>query len=172
LHRAYRAAGIRAAYRACYAPGLDLRRQAARTDLAVGPELYAEVAQGDHVFEDLLVGECALRDPGCRAGLLAAWRRFRPDVVQLEQPYLWASVRDLLATEGLPRPKVIYSSQNVEWDMKPAIYAARLSPDKAHAASAKVRALEEDLVRRADLVVAASEADARRWPPWTGALMG
>lgn len=90
-----------------------------------------------------------LLEPGVPAFDAARARlmRIAPDVLHFEQPWLLPLLEAL--TAGLPRrPAVVYGAQNIESVLMPARFH-----DETHA-------LEQAAVRRADLVVAVSAADA------------
>lgn len=90
----------------------------------------------------------------------ARLREIRPEVLFFEQPWLFPLLEALV--EGLPggdEIRIVYGSQNVE---------SVLVPERHRA---ETRALEEAMVRRADLVVAVSAADAEvlaGWRPASG----
>lgn len=110
-------------------------------------------------FVDLQTGACLAVEPRAFSAFAAWLERLRPDVIQLEQPWLWPALRRWLATRpaDAPRPRLVYSSQNIEWHLKrDEVDAAR--PVQAQAI-AEVEALERELARTADLVVACTEAD-------------
>jgi glycosyltransferase involved in cell wall biosynthesis len=156
---AYRRAGIDARYAAVLDPAAFPETRPGPTDFVVGPRARRAAAAQPYL-PDLLHGELFDLDHECRAPLVAFWNRFAPDLVQLEQSYLWPGVRRFFADGAVRRVPVVYSSQNHEAAMKAGIYARVLAPDIAADAAARVREAEADLVRSADLVVAVSTADA------------
>ena len=98
-----------------------------------------------------------LLEPGVRAfdEARARLKEIGPDVLFFEQPWLFPLLDALL--EVLPDPdrvRVVYGSQNVESVLVPERYRA------------ETRALEEAMVRRADLVIAVSAADAGVLAGW------
>src|SRR5205807_1737159 len=122
------------------------------SDIAVGPTVRAAI-QEQPCLEDVAIGARFVEDRDCLEKFLRAWRQVDPDVLELEGPYLWASVRELIAAGTMPRPRIIYSSQNVESELKASIYEAALPRVEQADAVSRVRELEEDLVRTADLIV-------------------
>ncbi|WP_165491256.1 glycosyltransferase [Lichenihabitans psoromatis] len=80
----------------------------------------------------------------------------KPDVLWIEQPYLWPYQKKHLARWGDPR--VVYSSHNVEWLVRQDIQADR-SRMRQHVVS-RVKRTELDFVRAADLVVAVTHEEA------------
>jgi glycosyltransferase involved in cell wall biosynthesis len=161
LRSAYRAAGLEAEYLAVYHPGAFSPATVGRHDIPIGPVTRARIARSPYL-EDVFAGESLLHDQECRERFLSFWRRFRPDVVAFEHPYLWASLRRLIEDGALPRCPVIYSSQNVESDMKAEIYAHTLPPAERRPAAEKVRQVEDDLARHCDVLVAVHHHDAER----------
>jgi glycosyltransferase involved in cell wall biosynthesis len=161
IRAAYRAAGIETEYLAVYNPVGYPPVTAARQDIPAGPATLARIATSPWL-EDLFVGECLLHDADCRERFLKFYRAFRPDVVALEQPYLWSSLGTFLKDGSLPWPRIVHSSQNVESVMKADIYARVLPTGKAETAAAKVREVEDDLTRNCDVLVAVTDSDAQR----------
>lgn len=108
----------------------------------------------------------------CLAGEETAYRTFRdcvdrfaPDAIALEQPWLWPAVRRYLderSAAGAPLPRLVYSSQNIEWKLKRDERRANEAPCASHAAEVrKVEALEIELAARAEMIVACTEEEAR-----------
>lgn len=161
-----RCAAIRARYREA---GLEVHSLAAMHEHAHrnerGPNDIALPASwpGWHAelprFVDLQSGACLAAEPRAWSAFAAWLERLQPDLIQLEQPWLWPAVRRWLATRptGATRPRLVYSSQNVEWCLKRDEVDAKL-PAQAQAI-AEVRTLECELVRAADLIVACTDAD-------------
>jgi glycosyltransferase involved in cell wall biosynthesis len=127
----------------------------------VASQSVLEAIARQPILEDVILGDLLDRDAACCRRFLKAYEAVRPDVLQLEQPYLWPAVKRLRESGRLPRIPVIYSSQNVETLMKEKIYERSLAADEWKAATQRVRALEEDLVRQAALVIAVTDSDAR-----------
>ena len=130
--------------------------------ILAGPQTLAKIAR-QPLFEDLILGEGLDDDSEACAQFLKLYRECRPDALQFEQPFLWAAVKRLRESGFLPLTPVIYSSQNVECRMKEEIYARSLPPAEREPALLRLRALEEDLSQHAQLVIAVTEADARRF---------
>lgn len=90
---------------------------------------------------------------------LAAQILSRPDVIQVEHPWLWVFAVRYAASLGAHRPRLVYSSHNVEHDIKRLIFAAHGDRSAAHAVEV-VRNMEITAVRGADAVICVSESDA------------
>ncbi|KFE35424.1 glycosyltransferase [Thioclava atlantica] len=107
--------------------------------------------------EDLHLAQLIEGHPLARH-LLDDLRRYAPDVVQFEQPWLYPLFARALASDPvLSRARIVYSAHNVE--------SALIDP----CWQATARALEGELVARADLVIAVSAADAAIFDEWRGA---
>ncbi|HEY6943036.1 FkbM family methyltransferase [Dokdonella sp.] len=114
-------------------------------------------------FIDLQSGELIARDDG------AIWRAFSrtldrlaPDAISLEQPWLYPAARrwiDARTAAGAPPPRLVYSSQNIEWKLKRDECAGGLRDAAQADAVARVERLEREAVRHADLVVACTDEE-------------
>jgi hypothetical protein len=83
---------------------------------------------------------------------------FRPDVIALEQCWLWPVLREYIATNGA-RFSIVYSSQNVEQSL--LAQEAEMPGENANEWNVRRAAeIELDLIAEADLVVAVSARDA------------
>lgn len=104
--------------------------------------------------EDLHLAQTLAGDPLVER-LLDDLRRFAPDAVQFEHPWLYPLFAEALACDpALRGAKLIYSAHNVEADLIDPRWRA------------EALALERDLVTRADLVIAVSTEDARVFDGW------
>lgn len=112
---------------------------------------------------DLQRGRVLASDARAWAGFRDLLDRLRPQLVQLEQPWLYPAVRRWLeerAFDERDRPRLVYSSQNIEWKLKRDEAPAGVAADAAYAREvAAVEALERELVRAADLVVACTDEE-------------
>lgn len=75
------------------------------------------------------------------------------DMIVFEHPWMYSLFKSMIR----PSQRVVYSSHNVEWRM---IHAACDCDDSRHQTERYLKAVENDLVARADLVIACTEADA------------
>lgn len=156
---AYRRRGIRAEYAAIYYR--SFHPEAAGPGLfPAGPPTIAAAAKRPY-SSDLVLGEEIDQDAECMVPLLRFWNHFRPTIIQLEQPYLWPAVQRLMAAGHIERTPVIYSGQNVEFELKGIINDHTLLSHERQRAAETVRRIEEDLARHAVLVVAVCDRDAQ-----------
>lgn len=86
---------------------------------------------------------------------------FKPDVVHLEQPFMWPLVEKMKALGDLDGVAIVYSSQNHEAPLKRAILeGAGVSREKTDRAVSAIETVERNLVQAADLIVAVSAIEA------------
>ncbi len=83
-------------------------------DLHVTPHFDPEGAP-DYMYEELHLGELSARDERLLTRVRMHLNEFRPDIVWLEQPFLFPVVEQLAASSSA---KLVYSSQNVEYALK------------------------------------------------------
>lgn len=84
------------------------------------------------------------------------------DYVQLEQPYFWPVVKKIFSLQpaGWKAPRVIFSSQNIEFEMKEEVLRKINAPENyIQRISNSIRAIEIDLVRNAHITFAVAQQD-------------
>ena len=112
---------------------------------------------------DLQTGQCLAHDERGYAAFSAFAQRFRPEVIQLEQPWLYPAVQRWFAEQGFHadmRPRLVYSSQNIEWRLKRDELAGEgHAPEAIARWTGEVEALERDLVAHANLVIACTDEE-------------
>jgi len=87
--------------------------------------------------------------------------RGTPDLIHVEQPWLFAFARRYVSECADESPTVLYGSQNIEHLLKQAIVAGYLGKEHAREAARLVLECESAAAGDADLVCAASVHDAR-----------
>ena len=132
-------------------PDADMREQ--RTAL---PDALRDRLHDEGRLEDLHLSRVISDDLPVMEHLAAQILAFRPDVVQLEHPWLFPVFERLVAQfADMASVRLVYSAHNVETDLAPARFRD------------EVRVLEQRVTARADLVIAVSEADAAVLRGWT-----
>ena len=137
------------------APAVDL-------DSAKEPQRSPGVWQ----VSDLTRSELAATDEDCFRAFAACIERARPDVLMLEEPWLWPAVRRWRDSVSAT-PPVIYNAYNIEHRAKAAILADANIPGAA-AIAATVEALERDLSQSAWGLSATTAQDAAVLEAWAG----
>lgn len=135
-------------------------------DIPLGQKEYLRaIDEAPHMIE-LKVGESIDKDAHVRSFFAKALRQYNPDIISIEQPYLYAGLSTLLKELSM-WPKIVYSSQNIEYKMKETIYGNQNISGIRDVIDA-TKELEEKFSREADLVIAVSKEDAE-WHRLAGA---
>lgn len=160
--QAYRALGLSVDFTAVFQRGHY--PNATSHDLLLPEALSASLdTRYDAPLADHLGGMHAAGDPALCAALARRISQGGYDVIQLEHPFLWPLLARALSTLTGQRPRVVYSSHNVEYPMKGDVLRRLEAPEPVIArAEAEICAVETELARTADLVWAVSDADASR----------
>jgi len=112
----------------------------------------------DVLFLDFNIARAAAADPVLVARLRALLIQLRPDIVQVEHPWDWLVLQHALPSG--PRPRIVYSSHNIEWRTRPPMFEWGLErPGSADLVEA-TRLLELQFSRAADLVLSISDLEA------------
>lgn len=109
------------------------------------------------------LGICAYLDdfPQAFASVAESVRRFAPDVLLVEQPFLWPVAKKLISQGVVSSSvKVIYSSHNIEVGMKRKIYGDAFSEEIAQRYTAYVDTIEKEVINACMGALAVSPADA------------
>lgn len=114
---------------------------------------------------DMRLGELAATDAACFAALTARLDAARPDLVMLEEPWLWPAVRRWRAGLAAP-PPVVFNAHNIESHAKATILADANIADAARLV-AEVAALERDATEHAAGASATTEEDAAVLRGWS-----
>lgn len=115
---------------------------------------------------DYLVAPAVERDP-LFGELAALVDDCEPDVVHLEQPWLWPFVRRMLSEEKLSGCYIVYGSQNVECSLKREILLRHFAKAVVEEVAGAIEEIERELSQKADLILAVSGNDADAIRLWT-----
>lgn len=146
-----------------------------RTFCVYQPEHYAGETVEDHdvafpakscfretaheLCTDLASGDFLAGDAAAFRSFAALVRSFAPDVLSLEQPWLWPAVRRLRAEHPEFAFRLVYSSQNIEAPLKREVLhnwkVANLDD-----IAARVETRQRAVAQAADLCIACTSADA------------
>jgi glycosyltransferase involved in cell wall biosynthesis len=126
-------------------------------DIVIGEPSVARRALDDMLFADLHIARAAAADSDTVDQLRAVLTRLQPDVVHVEHPWDWLVLQQALPSG--PRPRVVYSSQNIEWRSRPPMFKLGLERPGAARLVEATRLLEEEFARSADLVLSISDLE-------------
>lgn len=113
------------------------------------------------LFGDIIAGAAIKKDLAVNDKLKRKIISFKPDLVQVEQIYGHAELKGLLDSLGM-KPKIILSSQNVEYEMKKQM-VQKLNIKDAGEYLKRIKTLEKKAVLTSNLVVAVSKSDKERF---------
>lgn len=132
-----------------------------RNDIRVSDEIVQKTHQASSLtFTELVVCQAAASDESVLSRLRAVIGRFKPTLVEYEQGYGYLTTKDNEASLGLSGLPFIYSSHNVEWQMKQNIALGEASdPKKVQVDVQALKDLEQELLERAARVIVVSQAD-------------
>lgn len=83
----------------------------------------------------------------------------KPDIVQVEHPWLFAFARSFVETKA-PTARIVYSSHNIEWRLKQEILSSYFDEGIAQQNSDLIKDIELAAISHANAVVCVSESDA------------
>jgi glycosyltransferase involved in cell wall biosynthesis len=164
LMRVYEAAGIATRLIAVYEPEYYTGDLVGSADIP----FPADSTHRNRQFPfctDLASGEFLARDAGAWKELARNVASFRPDVIQLEQPWLWPAAKRLRAEAVVPAFRVVYSSQNIEAPLKRRLLSG-YEQGLVGPIIAQIESLEREIVAVADLTIAVTASDATVYHEW------
>ncbi len=128
-------------------------------DIVIDDPALARHVSGDMLFGDLHVARAAAGDRAVVNQLASLLRRLQPDVVQVEHPWGWLVLQAALPSGQ--RPKIVYSSHNIERHARLPLLEFNLNlghpgTDQLLEATSQ---LETDFARAADLTISISDIE-------------
>jgi hypothetical protein len=155
--KAYQDQGWDVRYVAVYFPGFY--PVAGQYDIPVGASSQ-KLIQGSPYTGDIICGNAIYEDPKVKQKIVKLIQSFQPTIIQCEQVFPYFGLKRLL-TELSISPKLVFSSQNIEYSMKAEILeGVGVAKTDAAAVAAEILPVEQDLAQVSDLVVAVSDSDA------------
>lgn len=133
-----------------------------------GMDPLTEYIANPFLMDDWAVGELFAKSPQYFAAL-AECINIEPDIIHVEQPWLFPFALRYAKTSATRPVKLLYGSQNVEHGMKYEIVRRYLGNDSAEAAKLKVLQCEVSAIVQADAVCCVSPPDLGWTSPRTKA---
>lgn len=155
---AYRRCGHEVLFKGIYDPGNVPESHTTSDDVAIDADCMAYIARSGLPWEISLWDSIAAV-PSLFAGFEAAVRRFQPDIVQFEEPYLWPVIKKLRDQGVLGAARIVHSSYNFETDYRRDL--ARIAARFDEQVLSHVARQEIEISQQCDLVVTVSDEDAR-----------
>ena len=134
-------------------------------DIVLAGKELNRLFNSDMAFGGLHLARAAAADRHAREALDAAIEIWAPEIILMEHPWLWPILREVLAGMSA-RPKVIYSSHNIESDIRPLLYPYCPVLPGAEQRCEEVRQMEREAAQAADLVLAISGKDRAAMEAW------
>jgi len=127
-------------------------------DLLITSKTVIKDMENNPLSSDLVIGEAIYKDESIRRKLEKIIIEYMPDIIQIEQIYPWAGL-ELILKKLKIKPKIIYSSHNIEHEMKYSMFSESkiIGWEKI---VKKIKKLELEIIQSADLVFAVSKNDA------------
>jgi glycosyltransferase involved in cell wall biosynthesis len=120
---------------------------------------FMEIVESPH-FGDWGINTYLEHREGLLNKVALAISRYKPDIVLVEQGYLWPLAKMMIEMGAIHNDIfVIYSSHNIEYLMKRDIYKEAFSGAQLDHYVNHVKEIEYGVIRRANLVFAVSEQD-------------
>lgn len=152
----YRGMFERVQYTAVYCA--DFYAQAGPGDIPISGDSLQRVRESPFTG-DVVCGEAIYDDPAVRERMVNVITNLQPAVIHIEQPFPYIGLKKLLAELEI-KPKIIFGSQNIEAPMKRDILQNANAPQAfTDEIVERIDALERELSKDADLVMACTEAD-------------
>lgn len=136
----------------------DYYQQYGRYDIAVKGKTRQATTDSPYTG-DITCGLAIFDDPRVKKKFKTLLQKFKPDIIQCEQVFPYMGIKPLLAEMGLS-PKLILSSQNIEYTQKLDILRISGYGHEAEDAAKFIKGWESDFAKHADLTVAVSQGDA------------
>jgi hypothetical protein len=106
--------------------------------------------------EQIILGQFAAKSELFQTAILKSLKKYNPDVIVLEQPFLWNAVERAKSKIPNFNPKIIYSSHNIE----ELHYQSLSSSDNYSSHDHKwIKETEDKLSNSADIIITTTEED-------------
>lgn len=129
-------------------------------DIAI-PRQHSSLMASNPLTGDVITGRLVRDDKKIRAKIVRKIKDTNPDIIHIEQPFLYIGLKEIL-DEIKYAGKIIYGSQNIEYPMKEEMLEGMgfdLEPMKAIVK--EIKDIEIEISKRADLIFCVSEGDIK-----------
>ncbi len=139
----------------------DFYSDASSDDIAVRWADYQHAPDAGYI-SDIILGNAIGELPAIKDRLRAKIADFKPDIIHFEQMFIYPSIRQILHDMNWTGT-IVYGSQNIEFELKRSILENSENhppKQKIDEIVAKVKAIEESIIKEAVWSIACTEADA------------
>lgn len=131
-----------------------------REDISLGLE-SSLLAEKNPLTGDIVCGEAIMGDLRVKKKAVALLQSFKPDIIHIEQPFIYLGLKPLLSELQI-NPKIVFGSQNIEGPMKREILeGAGMKGEEVELPVRIIDEVEAELSRECDLLVACTEEDLK-----------
>jgi hypothetical protein len=128
-------------------------------DICLGQKSILDEVDNDPQYYELIIGDAPNRDIHARSYMAKLLLEYRPDILHIEQPYLYSGMKVLLDELNI-HPFLIFGSENIEAPLKDQILKdSNYDQTKRTDIVSKVDAVERSFTKDASLVIAVSNSD-------------
>lgn len=131
-------------------------------DILLVPQQSQVVLDG--YISDIRAGKETWDNNSVRAKIIAAIHDFQPNVIQIEQAFPYLGIKKIIENTGW-KGVLIYSSHNVEYELKDSILATDKRIDNAIRQQTvdAIKQLEQELLQAADFTIVCTDADKKKY---------
>ncbi|MDV7104208.1 glycosyltransferase [Vibrio sp. TH_r3] len=108
---------------------------------------------------DLATALICEKSKKCQSFLVHHLKEHLPDYIFIEQPWLWPAVKRIKQKHPNLIKKIIYSSQNVEFETKKSLFSNNMIQDNDNVVDT-IKSIEMDFINNADDVICCTNNDA------------
>lgn len=132
-----------------------------RDDFRVGERVMQSLSNLPSLtFTELITCQLSSQEAKVTAKLKEVIRSFKPTIIEYEQGYVYALTKTLEEYLGISNTRVLFSSHNVEWQMKRDIALSEgCTPEEIEPYVSKIRDIEIELITKASYTIAVSDTD-------------
>lgn len=127
------------------------------------------VIQIPYLMEDWAIGELVVKNRQYFNRLINCIKT-EPDFVHVESPWLFKFAEEYVRLCD-KRPKIIYSSQNIEAPLRYQILSRYFSENYAKDKADLIEATEKTAARKSDLIFAVTESDKQQLEKWSSSTV-
>jgi len=116
---------------------------------------------GSYLFFDWGINNYLENNSELKNKIFNSVKGYSPDIIIVEQGFLWPLVKEMKQNNILDKNVfIIYSSHNIEYQMKKEIYSTIFKDDELESYVNLVKEIEYDMIKHAHLIFAVSNYDA------------
>lgn len=126
------------------------------TDITISSDKVLGLIHDNPEYIDITIGRALRLDKDVYKKFKESLIYFNPDIIHIEQPYLYKSIKALLRTLDAIQPVLIYGSQNIEYKLKQGSLESKINSKLV----SQTKSIESYATNSADIVLAVSGDDA------------